>query len=952
MDYRIRRAMACAAGLLGLAAFATVQAATQMLVPPATTGTKAAKSPPGDIRSVAVPVRFNAAALLALAVGDEAELTLPNGTRHAFVFDQKTDHGNGNVTWIGYYRDTDQKRMLRAIVTTGPDGSLGLIQTPAGEYHLRLGSGGNDWLVDSAAEAVHHPPIDLRGDTRRVPARLLQPAEPLAQADFVESIGGLNVPLSSTIPMTTKVLTTPSLVTVDMLVAYNDSLANSVNIDTFIANLLSQANTSYADSKVGIQLRLAGKMRVAYDDATDNNAVLDDITGTAVDNFGNPVPSPLHDALEAQRNALGADMVTFYRGGDGITSGSSGGSGVAWAPTSPMSASWAPYMYSTVQGCWGGCQYIWTHEVGHNMGNMHDRATHAWENTISSSTGGQGSYPYSWGFYSCNGKYDDTVLTCGAFSGGCTSPLFSGKPNCASSTNAYRDLMAYFHESTVLVRRFSNPDLDCPGSAPNLKCGLADGSVDVGGRQDSADTALSMNNNRVALSALRSPPASSATTAAALASNANPARVGMPITYTATVSSSGGTPTGTVAFSLNGVTFAGCGAVAVSGGTATCSTSLGNPGAFSIAAVFTGSGGFANASSNVVAQQVVPVPSLVAATRRGVDFNADLKGDLAWVGPGGAYGLWLMNGNATPAATGLAAPANATLRATGDFNGDGKTDLLWRGADGSYSVSLMNGSAITATTQVLAGGLGWDVIGVADFNGDGKADLLWNSADGQFGVWLMNGAATASAGSLAPPAAGMVPLLLGDLNGDLKTDIVWGAADGSVTLALMNGVAASGTAAVLGGGTGWRPTHLADLNGDGKADIIWAYTDGSVGAWLMNGLAPTSTGSFLGGGTGWSLVFAPDLNGDGKADLVFRHVNGTYMGWIMNGLAATDSRGLLSQTSPVWTLAAIGDYNGDGKWDFMWRHTDGTHAMWLNDGLTPFAFGTVLGANTGWSLAP
>jgi hypothetical protein len=495
-----------------------------MLLPPSVT-TKAAPVQPRDVKSVAAAVRFNAAALHAMAIGDEAELALPDATLHTFVLDQKLQDANGNATWIGYYRDTDQRRMLRAIVTTGPDGSLGLIQTPAGDLSLRLGANGTDWLVDAKAEAPFHPPIDLGNDVKRAPLPALDATRPLASPEFVESVSGVNVPFTSTAPIVAKVVSTPSLVTVDMLFVYNASLAAGVgNVDTFITNLVAQANTSFADSKVGVTLRIVDKMAVSYADSIDNGVALDDIT------HGNTVFS----TVASRRAAVGADMVTFYRGGDGSTNGGSNfGAGVAWAPNSPMGSTWAPYMFSTVQGCWGACQFIWTHEVGHNMGNMHDRATFAWESgnqpQVSPNTG---SYPYSWGFYSCNGRVDNAVLTCNAFTGGCTDTTFNGKPNCTSSANAFRDLMAYFHESTTLVRRFSNPDLDCPGSSPTLKCGIVNNATDpnMSGRQASADTAQSMNNNRTALSALFATVVGGGTTAiptnSTIASNFNPAQVG------------------------------------------------------------------------------------------------------------------------------------------------------------------------------------------------------------------------------------------------------------------------------------------------------------------------------------------------------------------------------------------------------------------------------------------
>src|SRR4051812_14748670 len=104
MKTRIVAAARLGAALV-LCAAAPAFAGVQMLLPAVTTKSRPVQ--PSDVQSLAAPVRFNAAGLHAMAIGDEAELTLPNATTHTFVLDQKLDNGNGNATWIGYYRDAD-----------------------------------------------------------------------------------------------------------------------------------------------------------------------------------------------------------------------------------------------------------------------------------------------------------------------------------------------------------------------------------------------------------------------------------------------------------------------------------------------------------------------------------------------------------------------------------------------------------------------------------------------------------------------------------------------------------------------------------------------------------------------------------------------------------------------------------------------------------------------------
>ena len=98
-------------------------------------------------------------------------------------------------------------------------------------------------------------------------------------------------------------------------------------------------------------------------------------------------------------------------------------------------------------------------------------------------------------------------------------------------------------------------------------------------------------------------------TSTTLASSANPSVSGQSVTYTATVSPSppaSGNPSGTVAFADGGQAIAGCGAVTLSAGTATCTTSYpgtaGSPHA--IVATYSGDTSFGASTSAPVAETV------------------------------------------------------------------------------------------------------------------------------------------------------------------------------------------------------------------------------------------------------------------------------------------------------------------------------------------------------------
>jgi DNA-binding beta-propeller fold protein YncE len=109
-----------------------------------------------------------------------------------------------------------------------------------------------------------------------------------------------------------------------------------------------------------------------------------------------------------------------------------------------------------------------------------------------------------------------------------------------------------------------------------------------------------------------------ANAAIALASSANPSTAGNNVTFTATVSGSVGTPTGTVNFLDGASAIPGCSGVALSAGAASCTTNTLSAGTRSITAQYSGSasyhGGTSTALSQVVNAAKVNVSIALAAS--------------------------------------------------------------------------------------------------------------------------------------------------------------------------------------------------------------------------------------------------------------------------------------------------------------------------------------------------
>jgi hypothetical protein len=122
--------------------------------------------------------------------------------------------------------------------------------------------------------------------------------------------------------------------------------------------------------------------------------------------------------------------------------------------------------------------------------------------------------------------------------------------------------------------------------------------VDNSSFQTSSSAALSLTvNAATTTSPTTASPTTASPTTTTLAVSANPATVGQPITFVANVSSTGGTPDGSVNF-LDGTTVLNGVPVALGGtGTATFSTALLDQGTHSITADFVGNSSFQTSSS-------------------------------------------------------------------------------------------------------------------------------------------------------------------------------------------------------------------------------------------------------------------------------------------------------------------------------------------------------------------
>jgi hypothetical protein len=422
-----------------------------------------------------------------------------------------------------------------------------------------------------------------------------------------------------------------------------------------------------------------------------------------------------------------------------------------------------------------------------------------------------------------------------------------------------------------------------------------------------------------------------ALTTTSLTTTANPSIYGQPSTFTATVSSSGGTATGKVTFK-DGTAILGVRLLNGSG-QATLAVPLLATGAHTITALFSGSALFGPSSSagtqtvNTAASVTSVLSSLnPAAFGMPVTFTATVGS--AFGAPTGIVNFkdgasLLGTANLLATNVSLLAPANYATGlasqsvAVGDFNNDGKFDLAVANYNGNtVSVLLGNGDGSFNSATNYAAGTGSYYLVIADFNSDGVLDLAVAN-NSNVSVLLGNGNGTFQAASAF--AAGILPtaLVARDLNGDGNIDlVVANYGSNNVSVLLGNGDGTFQTAVNYVTGTAPDGIAIGDFNADGKLDLaVSNFVGNNVTILLGNG-----NGTFQGGvnytsGSGPNSVAVGDFNADGKLDLVIANgVSNNVSVLLGNGDGTFPAAANFPAGVGAFSIA-VGDFNADGKSD-------------------------------------
>ncbi|MDD5581510.1 MAG: zinc-dependent metalloprotease family protein [Methylobacter sp.] len=220
---------------------------------------------------------------------------------------------------------------------------------------------------------------------------------------------------------------TVATTTVDLMVLYTAVGQTADFAKQRIKYLVDVSNQAYKDSGIKMALRLVHTRSTTYIESNANSTALSDLA----------MDKGVFAGTANLRNQYGADLVMLFRPLYAATAGSCGTTYVGFANGGGGNAA---YGYGTIGDGYSKdsktgyycAANTFTHEIGHSLGNVHDRE-------YSTSFSGKFSYSYAWGI---NGKFGTIMSYYGPvillFSTPTLSTQCAGTPCGFAETDASR----------------------------------------------------------------------------------------------------------------------------------------------------------------------------------------------------------------------------------------------------------------------------------------------------------------------------------------------------------------------------------------------------------------------------------------------------------------------------------------------------------------------------------
>lgn len=327
---------------------------------------------PADPAGDRVPVTVSREAALAAARTGSLTVVLPDGTRYPVRHERSESAPGGNWTFFG--RVDTPLGAQASVITFGRDGVFGTLPAPDGsmlKFTTRAGQAflqPAGWSVPPGVDPSQHPDYVMPS------ARATASAARAASVAIAPRVVGQQASEAG------------GEVTITILAAYTRNLSqlrgSAAAARTEYTNLVAVMNQAHVDSGSRARFQIAGFVELAYPATAWNDAARADIIANTL-----PDGTDLHGL----RDQLAADLVALIRPyveGD-LTCGISQfpGPELQARALSPGTG----FSVTAVEAC---APLVYAHEIGHNLGLMHDRDTVVGPRGATLS---YGAYPFSFG---------------------------------------------------------------------------------------------------------------------------------------------------------------------------------------------------------------------------------------------------------------------------------------------------------------------------------------------------------------------------------------------------------------------------------------------------------------------------------------------------------------------------------------------------------------------------
>ena len=672
-------------------------------------------------------------ALHAIA-GARMRVPTPSDGLLEIEYDSHATHGSENWSWRGHLAGRPE---ARTVLTFGPEAAFGAIGLPDGRA-LRLAMrDGASWIVEPAEPRWAAAP--------RRPATGSRPR----RQDGVPVPALSRIPAAAASPRALRVqpaATADATGPVEVLVGYTDGFVDAIGGESAartrvdylgdLTNAIYEQSGAYSDT-----FRIVHAMRVDDPDDTSNQSALERLTGYDRAQDARTSPDPAFAELRHARELYGADLVVLLRA---YREPEQEGCGTAWlvggAKRGVSPGDGQDYFgYSVVSD---GADIDETdgqvlrcadesmaHQLAHNLGSTHDRATAAGDDGVLDDPGDYGAFQYSFDWKASPSQGDFYTLMASGDPGQQYFRVFSSRDTlcgdfrCGNSAN---DNARSLRAMAPAIARFRQGRLG-DDVLPSAPVGIVAGDFNRDRRDDVLWHHARHGRNVVWLSG-----------------NAATRR------------------------QLTGVTNA---AWQVEG--------IGDFDRDGTSDIFwrnrqNGQNAIWRSGDHSTQTPVAAMADLAWQMAGTGDFNLDRRSDLWWHHRiDGRNVIWLSADSGRPIVQAASSAVAWQLVGIADFDGDGRSDVLWRHAGNGENQLWRSGTFSSQLPITHVRNLDWQVAGTGDFDGDGLGDILWrHRATGANAIWLAGNYASQRRVAAVTDRNWRI-VGTGDFNGDGLDDILW-----------------------------------------------------------------------------------------------------------------------------------------------------------------------------------